>query len=88
MIRPIETVVRIGGDGVPAVRAERGPDDPGVLEGGHDLLEELGRQPVAPGQRGQRDRPIVGVPNEINEGTQAVLRATGEAHAAILAAIA
>ena len=48
---------RIGRDRVAAVRPERGPDDPAVLERGHDLLEELGRQPVALGQRGQRDGP-------------------------------
>ena len=51
MTRPIETADGSAAMRIAAVRAERRPDDPGVLERGHDLLEELGRQPVALGER-------------------------------------
>ena len=76
--------IRIGGDRVAAVRAERGPDDTRVLEAGHDLLEKLARQAVALGQGGQRDRPLVAVADEVDQGAQAVFGATREAHRCIL----
>ena len=70
---------------VPAVRPEGGPHDPGVLEAGHDLLEELRRQPVPLGEGGQRDRAVLLVLHEVDEGTKTVFGASGEPHPRILA---
>ena len=70
---------------VAAVRAERGPHDPGVLQARHDLLEELDGEPLALGQRGEGDRAVVGVTDQVGEGAQAILRTAGEAHGGIVA---
>ena len=58
---------------------------PGVLERGHDLLEELGREPVPLGEDGQRDRPVAGVADQVDERAEAVFGAARQAHAASLA---
>ena len=84
MTRPIETVGRVGREGVPAVGAEGRAHDPGVLERRHDLLEELGREPVAFGERGQRDRSLPPVMDEVDQGAQAVLGPAGQAHRRIV----
>ena len=55
-----------------------------MLQGGHDLLEELGRQTIALGQGSQGDRPLILVADEVDEGSQAVFRAAGEAHGRIV----
>ena len=75
---------RVGRQRVAAVRPERRPDDAGVLERRHDLLEELRREPVALGERGQRDRAVALVADEVDEGAQAVLGAAGQAHRRIV----
>ena len=55
-----------------------------MLERGHDLLEELARQPVPRRERRQRDRAFALVADEVDQGTQAVFGAAGEAHERIL----
>ncbi len=56
-----------------------------MLERRHDLLEELGRESVAFGQRGQRDRALAFVADQVDERAQAVLGAAGESHVRIVA---
>ena len=75
---------RVRRDRVAAVSPERRPDDAGVLERRHDLLEELDREPVAVGERRQGDRAVVAVTDEIGQRAEAVLGATGQAHRSIL----
>ena len=67
------------------MRPERRPDDAGVLEGGHDLFEELDREAVALGQGGQGDGPLALVSDEVDQGSQAVLGTAGQAHRRIVA---
>ena len=62
-------------DGVAAVRPERRSHDPAVAERGHDLLEELGRQAVPLGERGERDRAVILVTDQVGQGAKAVLGA-------------
>ena len=64
------------------MRAERRAHDAAVLERGHDLLEELDREPVALRERGERDRAVAVVADEVDQGAQAVFGAARQAHGA------
>ncbi len=77
---PDRNAPRIGGEAVAAVGAEARPDESGVLEDGEDLLEELRWQIVPLGEDGERNGALRGVPNEVNERPQTVLRACREPH--------
>ena len=58
---------------------------PAVPERRHDLLEELRREPVALGQRRERDRARAVVADEVDQRAEAVLGSAGQAHGRILA---
>ena len=85
MTRPTDTTGRVGRQGIPAVCPERRSDDAGMLERRHDLLEELDREPVPLGQDGEGDRTVVVVADEVDERSEAVLGAAGQAHRGMVA---